>query len=117
MNQTEAKILEIQERMRTWNDFVREIKVPAEIAPAFQTGRIELIKLARPRALSAEECGALYDVIGGLLETNQALKEHAQLVGDLVATTHQGLKGAVHAVERMRRFAAFEEPVEEEVQT
>jgi hypothetical protein len=112
-NATEARLLDIQSRMRNWNDFITALNVPAEFIPGLSTGRIELLKLVQPRAMSIEECRVLYDLIFGLVETNNVLREHAELVAQLADTTHQSLKGAVHAADRIRRFANFMEPVEE----
>lgn len=113
MNRTEERLREIHAQMESWNAFVRELNVPGELVPAFATGRIEMVKLARPRALTEAECKVMFELVGGLLETNAVLREHASLVGDLVLTMEQSLKGSLHAVSRVRDLAQFRNPVAE----
>ena len=114
---TEAKILLLQERLETWNSFVRELQVPSDIAPAFLTRRVELMSLAKPRPLTESECKVMYDLVAGLLETNEALREHAALVAELAQQFTGGLAGTLRAADRMRAFANFHEPVEEPVES
>src|SRR5262245_37542622 len=64
-------------KLDSWNAFVEELHAPPEIALALATGQAELIRLAKPRPLTAEDCAALYKLIAGLLDTNAALREHA----------------------------------------
>ncbi len=114
LSATEEKILAIQEKLDCWTKFVSELQVPSELAPAFTTGRLELVKMARPRDLKAEEVKVLYDLIGGLLETNAALREHAQLTAELTDQMSGGLNGILAATRRLREFAQFRTPAEEE---
>jgi hypothetical protein len=110
----EQRIADIHEKMESWSSFVRALNIPSEIAPAFMTGRVELMRLARPRPLSEEECRVLYELIGGLLETNMALRDHASAIYDGVANVTQGLSGAIKGVERLKVLATFREPYEED---
>lgn len=111
---TEERLIEIQKRLSKWNEFVREIKVPADIAPAMMTGRLELLKLAQPRALTVEECVVIYELIGALLETNQALQEHSQLVADIATEVRRGLGGLNGLAGRLESYGNFREPRESE---
>jgi hypothetical protein len=104
---TEEKLLEIQTRLEHWNCFVGVLRVPSELAPAFMTRRSELVRLAPRRPLSAEECGVLYDLVAGLLETNEALRAHAALVAEISAQQEDALGGALRAIRRARAFANF----------
>lgn len=112
LSPTETKLAELQERLTSWNSFVNEIQVPSELAPAFMTRRVDLVRLAVPRALTPEECFALYQVIGGLLETNEALRDHARMVSELAQQLTGGLAGTLHAARRMRMFSDFRDPLE-----
>lgn len=111
---TEEHLMEIQAKIGKWNDFVAELQVPADIAPAMMTGRLELLKLAKPRPLSAEECAVLYQLIGGLLETNQALQLHSSLVADVASEVRRGFGGVSAWIDRMEAYAKFSEPRETE---
>ncbi len=71
-------------KLATWNSFVEELPVPAELMPALMANRPELVRLAQPRAYSKEEGAALLKLIAGLIETNGALREHAAQVAHLV---------------------------------
>lgn len=110
----EQRIHEIHEKMESANSFIRALDVPADLAPAFLTGRVELIRLAKPRPLTEDECRVLYNLIGGLLETNQVLREHATAVSDAAGD----IAGAVHGLstvsERLRLLANWREDVSEE---
>jgi hypothetical protein len=94
-------------RLNNWNEFVEELKVPSELAPALITNRPELIRLAQPRALSADEAKALYTLIGALLETNMALREHAQGVATLAEGWVSSMNGAFTIARRIGRLAQF----------
>ena len=111
---TEERLREIQSTLNKWSDYVRELQVPSDIAPAMMTGRLELLKLVQPRALNADECKVLYLLIGGLLETNQALQQHSQLVAQIADEVRRGLGGLTGAAERLQSYANFREPSEEE---
>lgn len=94
-------------KLETWNSFIEELQVPSELVPALLTARPQLIKLAKPRPLTAEEAEALYKLVGGLLETNMALREHAvhlsQMVGNWVGSIH----GFIGVADRISCFAEF----------
>jgi hypothetical protein len=108
---------ELDERLRSlaerakpeaWNAFVEEMKVPSDIAVAMATGRPEMLRLAPARDMGAEEVRVLYGVIAGLLETNAALREHAQ---DLARLTDNWASAFAHlrtTGERIVRFAKFD---------
>lgn len=109
---TESRLMEIQASITKWNDFVRELQVPGDMAPAISTGRLELLRLAQPRALSTDECAILYQLVGGLLETNQALQRHASLISNLAAEVHGSIAGAEGIAGRLEAYANYREPRE-----
>ena len=94
-------------KLESWNSFVEELKVPSEIVPALITMRVELIRLAPVRALSPEEAQALYKLIAGLIETNMALREHAQQVSTMVENWVGSIHGFIGVAEKIGRFAEF----------
>ena len=112
LSQTETRLLEIQEQLRSWTDFVETLQVPGDFAIAVATGRVELIKLAVPRAVTQEECAVLYKFIGGLIETNAALREHTQLVAEMAREAAGGLVGSLGTVSRLRSYANYQTPKE-----
>lgn len=111
---TEEHLIQIQAKIGKWNDFVRELQVPADIVPAMATGRLELLKLARPRALTEDECAVFYQLIGGLLETNQALQQHSSLIAGMAAEVRRGLGGIDGMAGRLDAYANFREPREDD---
>lgn len=111
---TEKELIEIQSRIGKWNEFVRELQVPGDIAIAVSTGRLELLKLAQPRALTAEECGVLYRLIGGLLETNQVLQRHAALIANIATEVRRGIGGMESMAGRLEAYANYREARSEE---
>ena len=106
----EAKLRVITERAKinSWGEFVRSLNVPIEIAPAIMANRPSLVGLAVPRAMDADEVGTLFKLIQGLLETNQALQEHASEVSDLAAQATSIFTGLSRVLVRLAQFAAFE---------
>ena len=105
---------EINTKLESLNSFIREVQVPAELVPAITANRAALIKLARVRELSAAECKALYDLIGALLETNAALRQHTAEVGKRADIIAQNLKGSINYARAAARFANFNRAYESE---
>lgn len=102
--------------LRSWNDLVEEVGVPADLYPALVTSRPELIKLATPRAMSAEEVAVLYKLIGALVQTNMALKRHASEVAVLAdnwAATFKHLDGVGRQIQHFANFREIESVLDE----
>lgn len=97
-----------QAKLDSWNSFVRELPLPAEIMPALQTGRPELLVLAQPRPMNADEVGAMFKLVGGLIETMFALREHAEELHHLARDLRQQYSGTVRLAEKIEQFAGFE---------
>jgi hypothetical protein len=89
----------------SWNSFVEELRVPGDIAPMLTSGRHQL----RPpgRALTAEECEVLYRLIGGLVETNAALRQHAHELAHLMHIWTDAFKQLHTVGYRIQQFANF----------
>lgn len=105
---TQIRMEYIQGKLASWTDFVHDLRVPSDIHPAIASGRIELMKLARARDMKADEVQVLYDLIGGLLETNAVLREHAALVAELSANQQGHVSAALRSLQQLRDFANFE---------
>lgn len=93
--------------LRGPNEFVAEVKVPADLAAALASGRTELLALVRPRAIEAEEFMALVHLISVLLRTNLALQEHAREVAVMAKTLSGNFKGLVGFIRQVEQFADF----------
>lgn len=109
LKELDERVVELskQAKLDSWNSFVEELQIPSEVYPALLTNRPELIRLARPRPLNEEEVAALYKLIAGLLETNQALRLHAQQVGDMTREFSGALRGVITTAVKLKRFAQF----------
>ena len=90
-----------------WTAFIEEMQVPREIALAIHTGRPELLALAKPRALSEAECKILYDLIGNLIRTNVALRQHAEHTATMVENWATAFKGLRRIGDDIVEFANF----------
>lgn len=103
-------IMELAKRAKldSWTAFVEELKVPPELVPALMTGRPELIRLAPARACNADEVKVLLTVIGGLLETNYALREHAAEVAQLVRNWTSAFDTLGTVGRKIGKFALFQ---------
>jgi hypothetical protein len=91
--------------------FLHTLQVPSDLTPAMLTNRPELVKLAKPRPLTADECKMLYALISDLMETNAALRRHAQEVARLAdnwLTAFTGLGAVGHRIAHFANFEKFE---------
>lgn len=80
-----AEIEELRQKagLSNWSELVAEIRLPSDLAVAVATNRPEMARLAKPRALTEEECAHLYKAIEVYIRTNQALQQHSHRVADL----------------------------------
>lgn len=101
------KTLSAKQVLRSPAELADSCACPPEMFGALITGRPELIKLAKPRALNEEECGQLYQLIGTLIETNTLLREHAETTGKLVADWADLFKGLASLGLEIENFAQF----------
>jgi hypothetical protein len=101
-------------KLESWSSFVEELPVPGDLAAGLMTGRPELIRTAPGRALTVEECRALYRLIAGLVETNSALQEHARELAKLVGAWGDSFKALRAIGGQIERFAEFKPVAEEE---
>ena len=104
----------INEKMRSWSSLVEEVKVANDIGVALATGRPELMKLVRPRAISEEESKHLFHLIAVLIETNQLLQKHAALTAKAVASVLQNVQGAQRSLGRLHQLANFHPAMDDE---
>lgn len=114
MNATEERLTEIHKQLDSWNSWVREAQVPGELSMAILTGRLELLKLAKPKPLTEEECKVLYELLGVLIETNLTLQQHSLLVAELSSQIGNHVGAAVGQASKLKEYANFRNPVEEE---
>jgi hypothetical protein len=100
--------------MRGWNLLTEDVSAPPEIAIAISTGRPELCRptLGKDRGFNPEETRMAVNVIRVLLETNQALQRHAQLLSQMTENAAGHLKGLCGAMRALEDFADFREPLE-----
>jgi hypothetical protein len=94
-------------RLDSWTSFVDTLKAPSDIFPALVANRPELLALVQQRALTAEEHGVYLALIKGLMDTNQALREHAQQVAGVADIIEDLLRGARTSALRLSDFASF----------
>jgi hypothetical protein len=93
--------------MNSWNSFVRELPVPSGLLPALMSGRTQLVEPSTPKTLSAEEIAAIYKLIAGLIDTNQALRRHAEEVSRQIAIWTDAFKHLQSVGYRIEHFANF----------
>ena len=95
-------------KLDSWNSFVEGLQVPGDLYPAVLTNRPQLVLAATPRELSKDECAVLYKLIAGLLETNAALREHTERVGQLTENLNAAMTNFVRVAQQIKLFANFE---------
>lgn len=94
-------------KLRSWSAFVEDSRVPSDLMPAVITQRAELVRVVKPRILTASEHEVYLSLIATLLETNQALREHAQHVAQLTNNLVGHLTGFHSAARNIEHFANF----------
>jgi hypothetical protein len=114
----DAYIKDIRRRcnLDSWTHFVNDVDVPGDLYPALASNRPELIKAIPPRQLEPEEAKALFNIIGTLIETNAALKEHAAHTAKMVlqwGDAFKHLRSLGYSIERFATFDHAEEVSEE----
>lgn len=109
LKELDEQIIELAKRakLESWHSFVEELRVPSELVPALVTNRVELIRLAQARPLETEQVDALYKLIAGLIETNQALRQHAAQVANLAQDWLAANRGMISTAVKLKRFAQF----------
>lgn len=111
----ERRISDLSERCKldSWTQFTDDAECPEWLLPAIMSGRPELIRvcassLPEDLAVRKEHVRALVDMIGVLLATNMALREHAEQTAQLVEQWAQGFKQFATLGRRIERFANFD---------
>ncbi len=107
-------LADVHRHMTAWTDFTRRMDVLPELLPAVSTGRVELLDLVPPRPLSEIECKTVFDMIGILLETNQALQHHARLLAAVVGQAEQAAGGLHRKLIDLQDLAEFRDPPDED---
>ncbi len=114
ISENEEALKTLHEKMHSWNEFCRDMPVLPDLGPALSTGRVELLALAKPRPLSEEECKVLFQGFSVLIETNNALRMHSQLVSQLAAQQYELAGGMVKKLGELVEYAEFRTPVPED---
>lgn len=102
------KEFDIKRRLDSLNSLVEQVQLPADVYPALQTGRTELLKIMAPRPMSAEECAAVYKLLAVMIETNQALIDHGQQLAQLVSNWGAAFVQLNTIGNQIEQFARFE---------
>lgn len=104
----------LKSELKAWNEFTQEITIPNDLAIAFMTGRPEMVKMFKPRPLSAEECKIFLEAISILLETNNELRRHAASLADAVENVRGHMLGLQRSIQDVADFANFRQPTEDD---
>lgn len=96
-----------QMKLGGWNEFVEAVDMPADLAAGLLTGRTEILRAATPRAMTEAECATLYKLIIVLIETNMALRTHAEQLAHQVNLWAQSFKQLDTVGRRIEAFANF----------
>jgi hypothetical protein len=103
-------------RLKDWSYYIESIELPNDVLPALMTGRPELLQHLQPRALTEEETAKLYKALGALIETNMALREHAEQLAQLTANWAQQFRGLQGVGNKIQNFANFRRSYDEETE-
>jgi hypothetical protein len=115
----DAQVTELAERCRLkdWSYYIEEIELPNDVLPALMTGRPELLKHLKPRPLTEEETAKLYKALAALIETNMALREHAEKLAQLTDNWAQQFRGLQGVGNKIQNFANFRRSYDEETES
>src|SRR5262245_51819952 len=114
--------------LRTPSEYAEEIQVPGDLLPALASNRPEMLKLVRPRALTADEHKTYLELIRIAMETNYALQcrlrqmeerivfileeardATAKRLQAAIAANHEGTEVFKRAIEKLARFQTKED--------
>lgn len=112
----EVTSLAEQCRLKDWSSFIEEIALPQDLAFALMTSRPELLRVVKPRPLTEEEAAKIYKAMAALMETNMALRSHAQQLARLTnnwANQFAGLHGVGEKIQNFANFRRSYDEVEE----
>lgn len=106
------RLTELMAKMKldSWTQFTQVVDVTASMAAALSTGRPELLAampVPKVSELSDEDVVALWHLIQVLVETNNALQQHAAEVAKQVGIWTQGFAQLEAVGWRIERFANF----------
>lgn len=106
----DARIRDLAARCRldSYTSFVEEFPILRELFPALTTGRSELLAGANPRALTQDECAIVFKMVGAIVETNFALREHAEHVALMTKNWSQAFTHLRAVGDKVERFANFQ---------
>ena len=105
-----AQIIELHKRttLESWSAYIRDMQVPGDLYPALMTQRPQL--MPKGRAMTAEETQVLYNIIGTLIDTNAALRDHTQQTAILVTSWVEHFKGMFSLAQNIDNFANLRLP-------
>ncbi len=104
---------ELFEKLRNWSEFVREVKLPGDVAAAVACGRSQLLT-ACVRDMTKDEVRMLMDLIGVYMDTNLELQRHsAQLAAEL-KNIRGTVGGLFKLVDKSTAYAEFRDYYEED---
>ena len=106
--EAQIKALHDMHALKSPSELLELCEVPMDIAVALSTGRASLMKLAKPRAMSADEVAILYKLITVLIDTNLALKNHANEVAHMAQLHRGNLQGLINYSMKLESFANFD---------
>ncbi|CAM6053391.1 unnamed protein product [Sphagnum tenellum] len=70
--------------------------------------------MPKGRALTADECQTVYDVLSAFIETNAALRQHTQQTAILVDEWSNAFKGLATLGQHVQQFANLQPASEDE---
>lgn len=97
--------------LESWNSFADTIQIPRDFLPAMLTNREELLNLAPPRAMTAEEAAVLYRLVSTLIVTNQRLRQHAEKLSQMVDNWCGAFAHLRSLGDRIQRFGRYERDI------
>jgi len=101
-------------KLKDWTEFTRELQVPAAFAVALFTNRPEMMRLVEPVDLKAVEVKALYAVIATLIETNAALRTHAEQLGAMTRNWADAFTQLEAVGRKIEKFAQYKPLIDDE---
>jgi hypothetical protein len=111
-HENRAAMLQRIAKLEGPNFFTQAVDMPADLAAAIITSRPELLRAVRPRALTEDECSVLYNLLSTLIETNMALREHAQEVATMTKNMMGGFTTVAMVADQLKGFANFDQMTE-----
>ena len=95
--------------MRGWDELIRTVQVPADVAGVVGTGRSQLLQCAA-RDMTKAEVAMLLELVGVYMDTNRALQSHCAVLNKVLDELRGNMVGINCKISQLLAISDFRNP-------